>query len=176
MLGAGAGRVKPTLFAVCAHTFSRINLYAQDHTALSFYRSLLQASTVALDTAWPWANDTYGLCCLRAYFCPHKTYTRKIALGIAMGFLLQPRMSWLHALSKGCRRWRWCCGPGCWWLSARLRRAAALVGRWCRRRCCQLATRTDAGVSAVEAPKAGGAGCVHSCSSPSHVNKSWDSA
>ena len=27
---------------------------------------------MALDTAWPWANDTYGLCCLRAYFCAHK--------------------------------------------------------------------------------------------------------
>ena len=39
----GLGRVKPTGFAVCAHTFARINLYAQDHTALSFYRSLLQA-------------------------------------------------------------------------------------------------------------------------------------
>ena len=36
-----------------------------------------------------------------------------------------------------------------------LRRAAALVGRWRRRRCCQLAKRTGAGVSwlcAVEAP------------------------
>ena len=28
------GRVKPTGFAVCAHTFARINLYAQDHTLL----------------------------------------------------------------------------------------------------------------------------------------------
>ena len=27
---------------------------------------------MALDTAWPWANDTYGLCCLRAYFCARK--------------------------------------------------------------------------------------------------------
>ena len=31
------------LCAVCAHTFVRINLYVQDHTALSFCRSLLQA-------------------------------------------------------------------------------------------------------------------------------------
>ena len=29
--------------AGCTHTFVRINLYAQDHMALSFYRSLLQA-------------------------------------------------------------------------------------------------------------------------------------
>ena len=66
----------------CAHTFVRINLYAQDHMALSFCRSLLQAcykvnsdatkSIVTLDTAGPWANDTYGLCCLRAYFCAHR--------------------------------------------------------------------------------------------------------
>ena len=33
------------------------------------------------------------------------------------------------------------------WLSARLRRAAALVGCWRRCRCCQLAKRTGAGVS-----------------------------
>ena len=31
-----------------------------------------------------------------------------------MGLLLQIRMSWLRALSKGCRCWCWCCGPGCW--------------------------------------------------------------
>ena len=62
-----------------------------------------------------------------------------------MGFLLQIRMSWLRALSKGCRCWCWCCGPG--WLSAPLRRAAVLVGRWRRCRCCQLAKRTSAGVS-----------------------------
>ena len=35
-------------------------------------------SIVALDTAWPWANDTYGLCCLRAYFCAHKLIRAKI--------------------------------------------------------------------------------------------------
>ena len=33
---------------------------------------------------------------------------------IAIGFSLQVRMSWLRALSKGRRRWRWCCGPGRW--------------------------------------------------------------
>ena len=44
------------------------------------------------------------------------------------------RMSWLRALSKGCQCWCWCCGPGCWWLSARIRRAAVLVGCWCRPR------------------------------------------
>ena len=66
-------------------------------------------SIVALDTAWPWANDTYGLCCLRAYFCAHKLIStpregdgeRKIIrcfpqIGMAMGFLLQIRMSCLR--------------------------------------------------------------------------------
>ena len=38
-------------------------------------------------------------------------------------------------------------GAGAVRLSARLRRAAALVGRWRRCRCCQLAKRTGAGVS-----------------------------
>ena len=70
-----------------------MNLYAQDHTAISFYRSLLQ-SIVALHTAWPWANDTYGLCCLRAYFCARKlirarSYVVIPPKWIYMGFLLQ---------------------------------------------------------------------------------------
>ena len=62
-----------------------------------------------------------------------------------------------RALSKGCRRWCWCCGPGCWCCElaerARLRRAAALVGplpvlsAGKARRCwCQLVVR------AVEVP------------------------
>ena len=57
----GLGRVKPTGFPVCARTFVRINLYAQDHTASSFCRSLLQTCyIVALDTAWPWAIRCYS--------------------------------------------------------------------------------------------------------------------
>ena len=134
----GLGRVKPTGFAVCARTFARINLYAQDHTASSFCRSLLQACyIVALDTVWPWANNTYGLCCLRAYFCAHdliraRSYVVIPQIGLAMGLLLQIRMSWLRALSKRCRCWCWC---------------------WC-----QLIVR------AVEVPYSGCAGCVHSCS------------
>ena len=59
-------------------------------------------------------------------FCAHKlirarSYVVIPQIGIAMGFLLQIRLSWLRALSKGCRCWCWCCGPGCW--------------------CCQLAER-----------------------------------
>ena len=75
-------------FAVCAHTFVRINLYAQEHT-----------------------RDSYGV------------LTANLI-----------RMSWLRALSKGCQCWCWCCDPGCWWLSARLRRTAVLVGCWRRPR------------------------------------------
>ena len=46
---------------------------------------------VALDTAWPWVNDTYGLCCLRAYFCAHKlirarSYVVIPQVGIAIGY------------------------------------------------------------------------------------------
>ena len=41
-------------------------------------------------------------------------YAQDPQVGIAMGFLLQIRMSWLRALSKGCRCWCWCCGPGRW--------------------------------------------------------------
>ena len=108
-------------------------------------------SIVALDTAWPWANDTYGLCCLRAYFCARKlicarSYVAIPQIGIAMGFLLQIRISWLCALSTGCLvLWR---GPRCWCceLAERAFKTGG-VGRWRRCRCCQLAKRAGAGVS-----------------------------
>ena len=107
--------MKPTGFAVYAHIFARINLYAPDHTALSFYRSLLQSYYKVNSGAGyclALANDTYGLCCLRAYLCVHqliraRSYFVIPPIGIAMAFLLQIRMSWLRALSKGCRCW--CC-------------------------------------------------------------------
>ena len=57
---------------VRAHTFARIMFYVQ-RQALN--RPLLQHAThtiVALDTAWPWAGEAYGLCPLRAYFCARK--------------------------------------------------------------------------------------------------------
>ena len=37
---------------------------------------------MALDTAWPWANDTYGLCCLRAYFCAHNLFRARSYVAI----------------------------------------------------------------------------------------------
>ena len=106
----GLGPMTLTGFAVCAHTFARINLYALDHVIPQ--------------------------------------------IGMAMGFLLQIRMSWLRALSR-C----YCCGPGRWRceLAERafnLRRGAGRVlalpvlsaGK--AQRCwCQLAKRTGAGVS-----------------------------
>ena len=76
-------------------------------------------------------------------FCAHNIIHAPL---IAMGFLhvLTANKNELCALSKGRRRWCWGCGLGAGavsWLSARLRRAATLVGRWC-----QLVVR------AVEAP------------------------
>ena len=92
---------------------------------------------MALDTAWPWANDTYGLCCLRAYFCVHiraRSYVVIPQVGIAMGFLLLIRMNWLRALSiVGAGAGVVVLGAGAVsWLSARLMRAAALAGCWCQ--------------------------------------------
>ena len=90
-------------------------------------------SIVALDTAWPWANDTYGLCCLHAYLCVHKHIcTRSYAvipqIGIAMGFLLQIRMSWLRfRKGVGAGAGVVVLGAGAVsWLSARLRRGGAI--------------------------------------------------
>ena len=42
---------------------------------------------MALDTAWPWANDSYGLCCLRAYFCAHKLICKIIRCRDSYGVL-----------------------------------------------------------------------------------------
>ena len=74
---------------------------------------------MALDTAWPWANDTYGLCRLRTYFC---------ACNHSYG--VPTAMSWLRALSKGCRCWCWC---WCCELAVHVWRqegAGAGAGRW----------------------------------------------
>ena len=118
--------MKPTGFAVCAHTFAADRCFKH-----------ATKSIVALDTAWPWANDTYGLCCLRAYFCARKLIRArsfvvipqiKIVIGVLTANKNEPR-----ALSKGCRCW--CCGPGCW--------------------CCELAERafkTGGGAGRVLAP------------------------
>ena len=138
----------------CAHKLIRAKIIRPYRSADRCFKHATK-SIVALDTAWPWANDTYGLCCLRAYFCAHtllraRSYVVIPQIGITMGFLLQIRMSWLRALSKGCRCWCWCCGPGCWCcgLAERgFKTGAALVGCWRRCRCCQLAKRTGAGVS-----------------------------
>ena len=57
---------------LCAHKLIRARSYGL--IVLQIVASMKHAtkSIVALDTAWPWANDTYGLCCLRAYFCTRK--------------------------------------------------------------------------------------------------------
>ena len=87
-------------------------------------------------------------------FCAHKlirarSYVVIPQVGIAMVFLLQIRMSWARfRKGVGAGAGVAVLGAGAVsWLSARLRRAAALDGRWCRCRCCQLAKRTGAGVS-----------------------------
>ena len=73
----GLGQVRPTLCRLCAYFCARKLVRARSYWP---YRSTDRCfkhatkSIVALDTAWPWANDTYGLCCLRAYFCAHNLF------------------------------------------------------------------------------------------------------
>ena len=109
--------------------FARILLRAQTFTrkVIRPYRPAdrcvkhARKSIVALDTAWPWANDTYGLCCLHAYFCARKhtcarSYVVIPQIGIAMGFLLQITMNWLRfrkSVGAGA-------GLGCWQLAERV--------------------------------------------------------
>ena len=101
----GLGRVKPTGFAVCARTFVRINLYAQDHTASSFCISLLQTCyIVALDTAWPWA-----ICC----YSPNRaSYGALAANKNELAARAFERASVLVLVSADCAR----CGGTVFWL------------------------------------------------------------
>ena len=65
-------------------------------------------SIVALDIAWPWANDTYGFCCLRTYLCTPKFFMCKIIR------CYSPNRDSYGVLTANDRCWCWCCGPGCW--------------------------------------------------------------
>ena len=91
------------------------------------------------------ANDTYGLCCLRAYFCAHKLIStlregdgerktiRCYSPNRDSDGVLAANKNELAALLKGCRCWCWCCGPECWccelaeraWKTGRCRKLAA---------------------------------------------------
>ena len=69
--------------------FARILLYV--HCSMRNVRlstdhcfSMFQPAThkiAVLDTAWPWASEAYGLCCLCALFCAHKL-TRARSYGL----------------------------------------------------------------------------------------------
>ena len=90
-------------------------------------------STVALDTAGPWANDTYGLCCLRACFCAHNLFRARSYVVIPCCARGGDRVPVLGAcelavrvVPTGCGCWvlvlgavSWLCawwkqGAGCW--------------------------------------------------------------
>ena len=137
----------------CAHKLIRSKIIRPYRSADRCFKHATK-SIVALDTAWPWANDTYGLCCLRAYFCAHKLNTRKIIRCYSPNRdsygVLAANKNELAArafVPKGCRCWCWCCGPGCW--------------------CCELAERafkTGGGAGRVLVPlPVLSAGKVHRC-------------
>ena len=69
-------------WTVCAHTFVRIMFYAHT-TSVSACFSMLHTQ-VALDSAWPWASETYGLCRLCAYFSAHKLIRSKYVQDLEM--------------------------------------------------------------------------------------------
>ena len=138
----------------CAHKLTRARSYGL--IVLQIVASImLQGHNSGAGYCLALANDTYGLCCLRAYLCVHqltraRSYVVIPPIGIAMAFLLQIRMSWLRALLKGCRCW--CCelaerafktGGGAGRVLAPL---PVLSAGKARRRWCQLVVR------AVEVP------------------------
>ena len=83
------------------YCFARILLYV--HCSMRNVRlstdhcfSMFQPATheiVALDTAWPWASEAHGLCCLRALFCARKLIRARsyglIVLQIVASSMLQ---------------------------------------------------------------------------------------
>ena len=86
---------------------------------------------VVLDTDWPWASEAYGLCSpfvrIMLYAQGHTALSSCRSLPQACykvnsGYspnrdsygVLAANKNELAALSKGCRCWCWCCGPGCW--------------------------------------------------------------
>ena len=90
---------------------------------------------MVLDTVW-------ALLFARILVCA-STFTREIIRCYSPN-----RDSYGVLAAAGCARFRKGVGAGAVsWLSACLRRAAALVGCWRHCRCCQLAKRTGAGVS-----------------------------
>ena len=141
VLGAGAGCWLCTRWR-CTFFFARIN--SKIVRCFRFTDRCFKHATKSMDTAWPWASDTCGLCCLRAYFCAHKLIRTR-------SYVVIPQIKYEWA---GCAHFREdvragagvvvpCAGAGAVsWLSTRLRRAAALVGCWYRCRRCQLAMLT----------------------------------
>ena len=117
------------LCRLCAYFCARKLVHARSYWP---YRSTDRCfkhatkSTVALDTAWPWANDTYGLCCLCAYFCAHNLFRARSYVVIPCCARGGDRVPVLGTVA-GC----WVCvvdcelavrvvptGCGCWVLSA----------------------------------------------------------
>ena len=70
----GLGRVRPTGFAVCVHTFARVNLHAQDHTGLIVLE--IVASSMLQNQQWRWILLGLGPMTLTGFaFCAH-TFVR----------------------------------------------------------------------------------------------------
>ena len=150
----------------CAHKLVRPRSYWPYGSTDRCFKHATK-STVALDTAWPWANDTYGLCCLRAYFCVHKVFRARSYVVIPCCARGGERVPVLGAVA-GC----WVCvvdcelavrvvqtGCGCWelalgavsWLRAWWKQGA---GCWlCA--CGAVSWRTGAGCACVRQGAAG---------------------
>ena len=88
---------------VGAHTFVRIMFYPQrqalNRPLFQHVSACCTHTIFALDTAWPWASEAYGLCRLCAYFCAHKPVRARsyglIVLQIVASSMLQSQ------------QWRW---------------------------------------------------------------------
>ena len=102
----------------CAHKLIRAKSYGLSRSTNRCFKRATK-SIVVLDTAWSWANDTPGFCCLRAYFCARKLIRARSfvvipQIKIIIGVLTANKNELAaRALSTGCgvgvtspRRWR----------------------------------------------------------------------
>ena len=170
----GLGPMTLTCCAVCAHTFARINFYAQDHSPnrgsygvlaanknelaracervsvlVPAERGLPQHSSNSPSPTSPADQPMQGDDQAPVAVADARAASSSGLPTIREEVVQSNRATPLQPVAR-------CCGPGCWCcelaeraLKDGLRRwsCAALVWCWRRCRCCRLAQRTGAGVS-----------------------------
>ena len=114
--------MKPTGFAVCAHTFARVNLYAQDHTGLIVLQ--IVAPSMLQNQQWRWM-----LLGLTGFAVCARTFVR-VNFFAQDHTLLFPAV---RVVETGCQCWALLLGAGCAWSAGCARGGNRVPGAGCAR-------------------------------------------